>query len=559
MAPVAQPDDLDDADRLAVLECQTRILELIATGTGLHEILDGIAAALEGLIDGCHCSVLLLDPVTSTLHYGAAPSLPRAYSQSIDGVMIGPDVGSCGTAVYWGTPVIAEDIETDPHWDRYRHLARPYGLRSCWATPIRARNGVVGTFTVYRHHPHQPRIREQRLVEQFTHLASIAIDHSAVHQALRDSEERFRRAFEDNAVGMALATTEGQVILVNRTLQEILGRSESELLDGRLQDIFTPLTPDITTAELLERRLAGDNTVSPFEARGIRSDGTAVVIRGIVSVVRAAAGGPSQLCLNLADVTERRAAQRAEAALREAEVARSAAEAASRAKSALVATLSHEVRTPLQAITGFTELLASLDMPVDRRLAALGHIQAASEHILWLVGDVLDVARLEAGGPPVDIEDVEVTTVTTEVIDMLQPLAADRKISLGQDPSGVSVRADRRRLRQALINLVTNGVRYNQAAGLVQVSALREGSRVVITVRDSGRGIPPERLQRLFVPFDRLDAEDGPEPGVGLGLVLARGLIEAMDGQLEVDSVVNEGTSVRFSLPAADPPREPAA
>lgn len=163
------------------------------------------------------------------------------------------------------------------------------------------------------------------------------------------------------------------------------------------------------------------------------------------------------------------------------------------------------------------------------------------------------MARIEAGALPVDIEDVEVTTVTAEVIDMLQPLAAERQVSLDLATSAVTVRADRRRLRQALINLVTNGVRYNQSLGSVHVSALREGPRVVITVRDSGRGIPPERLQRLFVPFDRLDAEDGPEPGVGLGLVLARGLIEAMDGQVEVASLVGEGTSVRFSLPADEP------
>ncbi|HEX3425169.1 MAG TPA: ATP-binding protein [Acidimicrobiales bacterium] len=563
---VSSSFELDHADCLALLEHQTSVLELIAGGATLPEMLDAIAVALEQLIDGARCSILLLDPSGSRLRHGAAPSLPLAYSYAVDGVAIGPAVGSCGAAAYLAVPVVAEDIQSDYRWDGYQTLALTHDLRSCWSSPIFGRDGVVGTFAVYHRHRHRPDLREQRLVERFTRLASIAIDHAGMYEALRESEERFRRAFEDNAVGMALTDTGGRLLRVNRTLRDLLGRSEPDLLGevlgevltstgtgtiGQLEQPGTPAEPGHTTADLLACLMRGDVEILRFQAHASGAGGHRLLFVVVVTAVRAVDGTPVQMCLNMVDVTEKRAAERAQLALHDAEVARSAAEAASRAKSALVSTLSHEVRTPLQAITGFAELLDTLDLPVERRRAALGHIQAASSHILSLVDDVLDVARLEAGALPVEIGDVDVEPLVAKVMAVLQPLADEKQVTLDLDHLTGIIRADRRRLRQVLINVVTNGIRYNKTSGgRVEVRTAPEGSRLRITVSNTGSGIAPEKLERLFVPFDRLDADEG-ERGAGLGLVLARGLTEAMHGQLEVDSVVGVGTSVHVRLPAA--------
>ncbi len=559
LIPVADSSrfDLDHADSIELLRHQTGVLELIAAGAPLREVLTRVAVCLEELIRGSSCSILLLDPVNATLHHGAAPSLPAVYSALIDGLKIGPDTGSCGTAAHLGIPVVVDDIALDSRWLRFRELARLHDLRSCWSSPIRGRSGIVGTFAVYHRHPHRPPLREQRLVERFTHLAGVAIDHSLLFGAMVESEERFRRAFEDNAVGMVLTDADGQLIRVNRAIQEMVGQSEFQLLGTVLGELVIPTaaTADRAAAAmgLTDHDGGADGSASiHYEATVRRPNGRIMNLAVAVSPVRGANGAPVHLCMNLLDITQRQAAESERRARREAEVARATAEAASRAKSEFVATLNHELRTPLQAIMGFTELLSTLDLPAERRRAALGHIESATAHVLVMVDDLLDIAKIEAETLSIQLESVDLGVLSAEVLALLAPLAHERDVTLGQATAPVLVLADRRRLRQVLINLVTNGVRYNRPGGTVTVTAIDDGTVVSIDVHDTGRGIPADRLGRLFTPFDRLGAERTTELGVGLGLAVAKALTLAMDGTLDVRSTEGEWTTLQVRLPAAD-------
>lgn len=533
---------LDHADGLGLLHRQTGILEKIVDGATLPEVLTAVAEAVEELVVGSRCSILLLDPLTATLHHGAGPSLPPAYLAAIDGMAIGPTAGSCGSAAFLDRPVVVDDIATDPRWTVFRALAAPHGLRACWSSPIRGRTGVLGTFAVYHARPHRPDPREQRLVERFTHLSSVAIDHAGLYGALAESEERFRRAFEDNTVGMALTDLDGRLVKVNRALREMLGRADDTLLDVHLDVVLPGGGPPVADRF--------------YTAHTESTDGRELELEVTASVVRGADGLPSQVCVNVLDVTQRHSAQRERFARREAEVAAAAAEAASRAKSEFVSGLSHELRTPLQAITGFTELLGTLDLPVARRHAALGHIATASAHILSLVDDTLDIARIEAGALPLRREAVELSELAASVLDLLAPLADERGVELRRGRTAATAWADRTRLRQVLINLVTNGIRYTPRGGWVRIGVEPGAEHVAVAVRDSGPGIPADRLPRLFVPFDRLGAE-GVGDGVGLGMALARGLTEAMGGRLVVRSVVGQGTTVAAVLPVTGRGRRP--
>lgn len=532
---------LDYADSVALLARQTAILEQIATGVPLADVLIGIATTLEDLLPGSRCSVLLLDADRITLRHGAAPSLPTEYSAAIDGLPIGVGAGSCGTAAYEGHPVVAADIRVDHRWDQFRSLADQFGLRACWSTPIYGRDGITGTFAVYHLTPHRPTPREQHLVERLTHLTSVAIDHAGLLGALTESEERFRRAFEDNAVGMALADLDGGLTRVNRPLRTMLGRCESELLGSSLDELFTGRVGGAR----------GDGQ-DQYEATTITADGRTLDVVVAVSPIRGAGGVPRALSVNVLDVTTRRAAERERRRRVEAEFAQHAAESANRAKTDFVSALGHELRTPLQAITGFTELLGTLDLDGDRRAAALDHITAAADHILAMVDDVLDVARIEANALPLHPGDVALARVVDDVFAMLEPLAAAERVVLDTDaPAGeVVVHADVRRVRQVLLNLTANAIRYNRPGGTVRVGWAAVGGRVRITVRDHGVGIAAEHLGRLFTPFDRLGADS--EEGIGLGLPLARGLSEAMGGSLDVRSAAGDGTVVTVILPRAD-------
>lgn len=562
-APTRVDLAIDHADSLTLLERHTEVLDLLASGASLPEVLTAVTMALDDFIPHSRCSVLLLDPDTRTLHHGAAPHLPTAYLQAIDGVVIGPAVGSCGAAAHLRTQVIARDISTDARWLDFRHLAADHGLRSCWSQPILGRAGaVLGTFAVYHLVPHLPDDREVRLVGRFVHLAGVAIEHAGLFGALIESEERFRRAFEDNAVGMALTDLQGRMVKVNPALAVMTGRDSAELIGAALTDQLHPDDAAAASSALSGPLLRGSVEGAEFEARMTGGDGRTIIVAATVSVVQSAGGDPARLCVNLLDVTQHRAAQAERQARREAEAAQRTAEEASRAKSDFLAALGHEIRTPLQAVTGFTELLRNLDLSAERRRLALGHIQDAAAHILSLVDDVLDIAKIEAGALPMHLAVVDVTALVREVTDLLQPLAEQRSIRLtlagsaGGSPGDppkirpTAVPADRRRLRQVLINIVNNGLLYNHPGGWVQVS-IRAGENVAIQVTDSGPGIAEELRERLFLPFDRLGAEIGGEPGAGLGLALSRSLTEAMGGRLTLVGSPDGGTTARIVLPIA--------
>ena len=244
------------------------------------------------------------------------------------------------------------------------------------------------------------------------------------------------------------------------------------------------------------------------------------------------------------EVTERR---RAEAA----------ADAANRAKSEFLSRMSHELRTPLNAILGFGQLL-EMDKHGSQDRESVQHILKAGRHLLALINEVLDIARIEAGRLSISMEPVIAGEVISATLDLIRPQAAARGIRLPATPPNghLYVMADRQRLQQVLLNLLSNAVKYNSERGSVAVSCLRDptAARVQIGIRDTGRGIPPEMQARLFTPFDRLDADSTAIEGTGLGLALSKRLVEAMGGTIQVESQVGRGTTFTVDVAAAEAP-----
>ena len=186
-----------------LLTGEKRLLEMIARGNSMASILDALCRLVEGLSPGALSSILLLDRDGQRLRHGAAPSLPRSYTDAIDGSLIGPEAGSCGTAAYRNEPVLVADIARDPLWEKYRDLALPHGLRACWSTPVVASDGgVLGTFAIYMREPRSPTPEERNLIEQITDLASITIertraeDERQAHLLFLEAMERVNRAIQ---------------------------------------------------------------------------------------------------------------------------------------------------------------------------------------------------------------------------------------------------------------------------------------------------------------------------------------------------------------------------
>jgi signal transduction histidine kinase len=219
---------------------------------------------------------------------------------------------------------------------------------------------------------------------------------------------------------------------------------------------------------------------------------------------------------------------------------------ASRAKSEFLSRMSHELRTPLNAILGFAQLL-EMDHLTSEQHESVDQILKAGRHLLDLINEVLDIARIEAGRLAVSIESVSVKEVIQEGLDLVAPLAVARDIKLRVEAAGLSDRfifVDRQRLKQVLLNLLSNAVKYNRPGGSVTLSSEdAPQGRLRIKVSDTGPGISQEKMNRLFAPFDRLGAEQTEIEGTGLGLLLCKRLVEAMGGTLGVESTEGKGST----------------
>jgi signal transduction histidine kinase/ActR/RegA family two-component response regulator/HPt (histidine-containing phosphotransfer) domain-containing protein len=244
-----------------------------------------------------------------------------------------------------------------------------------------------------------------------------------------------------------------------------------------------------------------------------------------------------------------------EAARRESRLAQLEAERLNMAKSGFLSRVSHELRTPLNAILGFGQLLER-DLVEQGERETLDQMLGAGRHLLAIVDDLLDLSRIESGDLRLSLEPVQVSDVLAEAKSLIGPAATTAAVGIRQRPVNVSlyVRADRQRLIQVLLNLVSNAVKYNRRGGNVVISAGRtETGAVRIEVSDTGHGISSEAITRLFTPFERLDAASRGIEGTGLGLALARGLVEAMGGELSLSSEEGVGTTVSFVLPTSSP------
>ncbi len=552
--------------RLQRLESDTERIDAAATGTdpvGRDEI-GRLAARLEEAADQVRLhaaerdrarreltDILTASPVVS-LRYDvaqrrfsyASPNVERLLGLSPDEVLARPEA-------------VAERFHSDDERVLRRAVAAGRGqgddrfslMLRCTSEPGSGRwREVEAAYAVDADERGVPRT-----------VSAYLVDVSERHVAQRAAEERrfmLESIFRASPDTIVVRDTGGRVVAASSSPAEVIGAGNPPpATAGILADESYRLAhlsrPERATLEdLLARCLAGERDLPPvmttarasgedgyrtFETRARPISGEDGSITGTVTVSR--------------DVTDR---IRLEQSLRRATVA---AQRASEHKSQFLSRMSHELRTPLNAILGFAQLL-ELDGLPDEQASSVDQIERAGRHLLSLINEVLDIARIEAGQLTVTSQAVLVGDMLEEVTALLVPVAEGAAVHMMVEPGGEwdrHVRADRQRLLQVLLNLGSNAVKYNEPGGTVAFrTSPGAAGGVRFSVHDTGPGIAREHQDQLFVPFSRLGAERSAVEGTGVGLALSKQLVELMGGAIGVDSAVGHGSTFWVELQGAE-------
>jgi PAS domain S-box-containing protein len=533
---------------------QCAVLERVATGAPLQEVLKDIVLLIEQFAPDALCSIMLLDAGGRRIRMGAAPSLPAAFAEGLDGLEIGPNAGSCGAAAYRRERVIAEDIATHPNWADYRHLALPHGLAACWSSPILAPppaeslgGEVLGTFAIYHRTPRGPSELELKFVDTATHLASVAIVGERSRQELAESEERLRSVIENTPdVAIQWFDQAGRMMFLNQASTRILGIGADSVGKTLLEVGFWTAAEEARFAALRETAVRGQR-VAPVEFRFRSPRGGEGLLLSTVFRIPDPKHGSCTVCMDV-DMTDRR---RLETELAQAQ--RLAA------LEALAGGIAHDFNNILTAIQGNTSL-AMADAPEAR--LHLEEIQQAVTRATTLVRQMLTFGRKEQPRR----EPTNLAKVSEEVLGLLRatvPKSIELRRSFGDAPP---VEAEPAKVHQVLMNLVTNAAQsIGTARGVIEVGLARHtvgpetphapaempmGDYVVLSVRDDGSGMDEATARRVFEPFFTTKPAG---LGTGLGLSVVHGIMKAHGGAVSVESRPGAGSTFRlfFPLPAA--------
>ncbi len=516
--------DINEQKRAEDLRAlQTRLLELAVTDAPLETLLEMLIDTVEAVsATGMLGSILLLDPDERHLRHGAGPSLPKPYIDAIDGIEIGPRVGSCGTAAHTREPVYVADITTDPLWSDFKDLALPHGLRACWSIPLFASDAkLLGTFAMYYPEPREPVSSDLEIVDFVTRAASLVIERKLSEETLREVSSRLDAVLNNTTMAVFVIDERHECIFANNAAEQLTGFTFAELQHGPLHDVIHHKKPDgshypmhecpIDRAFPMGDQVQGEElfvhkdgsfypvafTASPIRDQASKTIGTIIEVRNI--------SAEKELDAELADALQ--------------------------AKEILLHEVNHRVKNSLQVVTSLLMLQAGLSNdPALRQslMEARGRISvvAAMHQRLYSTSqhDRVDFGEY--------VEELATDTVAS--LGSSSQIRLETKI----EPGITVILQHAVAMALVVTELVTNALKYafpDGREGVISVQLLQSGENLVIEVSDDGVGLPQD--------FD-------PNRRGGIGMRIVTSLVKQLRGELQIEANT-PGTRFRINLPAA--------
>ncbi|MGH9395383.1 MAG: PAS domain S-box protein [Terriglobia bacterium] len=465
--------------------------------------------------------------------------------------------GPTATAVRTGQISLVRDFATDPTVARWREEALRRGYVSAISLPLLRHSKAFGALNIYASSADAFDEEEIHLLKDLADNLAYGIlamrtrrERRRAVEALRESEELFKGAFQYSNTGMALVGLDGRYLQANPALCAMLGYTEEELLSRDFQSLTHPEDLAISVAPL-EGLRSGNETRASLQKRQFHKDGHIVWAEVSVSVIRGSDGKPVRFISQIQDITARK---EAEVALMKA---KEAAEAASRSKSEFLANMSHEIRTPMNGILGMTDLLLDTGITFEQR-EYLGMVKTSADSLLSIINDILDFSKIEARKMSIETIEFSLRDCIEEALRTVTVRAAEKDLELAcriQPGLPESVAGDPGRLRQVLLNLLGNAIKFTQN-GEVALTVERdngaendENHLLHFQVRDTGVGIPIEKQSLIFESFAQADSSSTRRfGGTGLGLTIASHLVEMMGGRIWLESQPAKGSTFHFTV-----------
>ncbi|NOQ14079.1 MAG: transporter substrate-binding domain-containing protein [Methyloprofundus sp.] len=533
-----------------ILEYKNNILELLSKGSNLKTTLETLIGYLESSRPEMIGSILLLDKQKKHLINGVAISLPENYMQAIDGVAIGPGMGSCGTAAFTGEKVIVEDIMNHPYWEGFQELAQAAGVAACWSQPIvSSSDEILGTFAIYYRQPTSPSQENLKLIHEFSVLTALAIESIQSNETLK----KLSLAVTQSANIVIITNHKGIIEYVNPKFSEITGYSSEEVIGNTPGLLKSGLTDKSVYTDLWNALLAGEKWQGEFLNR--KKNGELYWAWDSVAPIHDERGEITHFVAVETDYTERK---QAEVALEKAKLD---AEQANKVKSEFLATMTHELRTPMNGVLGMAQILEETELTPEQR-ESVSIILHSGNSLLEIINDVLDLSKLESEQVILEERYFNLGELIANTFSILRPISQEKSLQLSvvypTDYPRYFV-GDPTRLQQILLNLLSNALKFT-TEGYVRLTVFcnivsKEQAHIKLSVEDTGIGIADENIAHLFDPFVQADQTTTRKyGGSGLGLAVSKKLINLMQGHIGVNSVSGQGANfwVTLSLPLAD-------